>query len=112
MNKSLQLTLLLTIFLFSELTNTQTLATDNFSLPALSGNGPYNFQRITFDTPFPVGTIPVVVVTSQNGSAEPMSLRILNIDKTGPDILSNQSKTLFLLFKIWGSNDYTNAHSV
>ncbi len=90
MNNLSKLTILFILFLFPETTNAQTLATDNFSLPALTGNGPYNFQRITFGTPFPIGTIPIVVVTSQNGSDESMTLRILNIDNTGFDVIQTE----------------------
>ena len=72
------------------ITTAQTLATNVFTLPALTGNGPYNFQRITFDTPFPVGTTPIVTVTASNGSDEPMSLRILNITNTGFDVIQTE----------------------
>lgn len=90
MKKLPLLGVLLIIFLLPWSINAQTIATDNFSLPALTGSGPYNFQRITFDTPFPAGTTPIVTVTSQNGSDESMTLRIFNIDNTGFDVIQTE----------------------
>ena len=69
----------------------QTLSTNVFTLPALTGSGPYDFQRITFDIPFPLGTTPIVTVTNTSGSGEPMSLRILNIDNTGFDVIQTEA---------------------
>ncbi|MBL4661025.1 MAG: hypothetical protein JKY19_11770 [Alcanivoracaceae bacterium] len=68
----------------------QTLSTNVFSLPALTGSGPYDFQRITFDIPFPSGTIPILVVTTTGDNDAPMSLRVFNIDNTGFDVIQTE----------------------
>lgn len=87
---------LVTVFFFISLfsfgdSHSQTLSANNFSLPALTGAAPYDFQRITFSTPFPLGTTPIVVVTSTSAvSDEPMTLRVFNIDNTGFDVIQTE----------------------
>jgi hypothetical protein len=68
----------------------QTLTVGNETLPALTGAGPYSFDRITFDTAFPSGVTPIVVVTTDHGSGEPMSLRVFDIDNTGFDVIQTE----------------------